>query len=178
MQTAKSDECMNPPVTKELVLERLCDVTAAYTAFVVSYGEKVREPRERPVLNVEVTELFKGESYQRNSVLSPGYVGPRLNVGQEVLIFAYEVPATDYLEVRSCSVSGPLSRTNVYLEPIRKAMSDFDENCSKSARDVRAEVLRNQSKENMQRIRERNDRGLSEQRERKNESPASNSNEP
>ncbi len=170
MQIAQADECMNPPVTKELVLERLCDVTAAYTAFVVSYGEADRKSRERPVLNVEVTEIFKGETYQLNSVFDPGYAGPHLNVGQEVLIFAYEVPATDYLEVRSCSVSGPISKTNVYLEPIRKAMSDLDKNCSKNARDARAEVLREQSKENMQRIMERN--------EQFHVSPASDSSEP
>ena len=146
---------MNPPVTKELVLERLCDISAAYTAFVVSYGEAIREPDRRRLLNVEVTEVFKGERYNLNKVLGAGYSGPHLNVGTEVLIFASEVPHKDFVAVRNCSVSGPLRKTEEYLEPIREAMLDLDQNCSKSVRDARAEILREQASENMQRLRER-----------------------
>ena len=171
-QTVEGSECMNPPVTRELVLERLCDVSAAFTAHVVSYDENIRGPDQRRILNTEVTEVFKGKTSQLSRVLSAGYSGPHLNPGDEVLIFAYTVPNKDYVEVRHCSVSGPLSKTSVYLEPIRMATSDLDQNCSRSTRDARAEILREQSDENMQRIMEEESRGLSELNELKKESQA------
>ena len=151
---------MNPPVTQELVLERLCHVTSAYTAYVVSYDEDVRGRDTRHILNVEVSEVFKNDGSQLSRVLSPGYEGPQLNVGEEVLIFAYTVPNKDYLEVRRCSVSAPLSHAGKYLEAIRAAASNLDHNCSGNTRDERARILREQADENMRRIIE-NEKGSS-----------------
>lgn len=176
--SAQSDECVNPPVTEALVLERLCDVAAAYTAYVVSYGEKARDPRERPVINLEVTELFRGGSDQLTSVLSPGYAGPHFTVGEEALIFAYELAGADNLEVRPCSISGPISRTSEYLEPIRQAMSEFKEHCSESSRKRRAEVLRDQSEENLRRIKETNSGDFEERHTQNDDSSNPDSNEP
>ena len=151
---AHSGECMNPPVTEELVVDRICDVSAAYTAHVVSLGDSTSDPDRPRTLNVEVTEVFKGEKHQLNRVLPPGYSGPHLNVGTEVLILADEVPGKEYVKVRNCSVSGPLIRTEKYLEAIRAAVSDYEQSCSQSTRDARAEILREQSAENMRHLRE------------------------